>query len=86
MMPLEVELLVAAWDNVKKNVFAAAEGMNIDPDTGEILDGDIPPDLGDIIADLDDKICDLISHYREDDMVSLYAASEDETSEITENL
>jgi hypothetical protein len=47
-------------------VFASAEGMNIDPETGEILDGDIPPDLGDIIADLDDKMCDLISHYREE--------------------
>jgi hypothetical protein len=63
MLPLEIELLIAAWDNVKKNVFDA-EGMNIDPETGEILGGDIPPDLGDIVADLDDKMCDLISHYR----------------------
>jgi len=66
-MPLEIELLVAAWDNVKKNVFDA-EGMNIDPETGEILGGDIPPDLGDIIADLDDKMCDLMSHYCEDEI------------------
>jgi hypothetical protein len=43
-----------------------AEGMNIDPETGEILGGDIAPDLGDIVADLDDKMCDLISHYREE--------------------
>jgi hypothetical protein len=64
-MPLEIELLIAAWDNVKKNVFDA-EGMNIDPETGEILGGDMSPDLGDLVADLDDKICDLLSYYRED--------------------
>jgi hypothetical protein len=64
MLPLEIELLVAAWDNVKKNLLDD-EGMSIDPETGEILDGDIPPDLGDIVADLDDKMCDLISHYRD---------------------
>jgi hypothetical protein len=64
-MPLEIELLIAAWDNVKKNVFDA-EGMNIDPETGEILGGDMSPDLGDLVADLDDKMCDLISYYRED--------------------
>lgn len=63
-MPLEVELLVSAWDNVKKNVFNA-EGYNIDPETGEIVTGDMPDDLGDLVADLDDKICDLISYYRE---------------------
>jgi hypothetical protein len=65
MLPLEIELLVTAWDNVKKNVFDA-EGMNIDPETGEVLLGDLSPDLGDLIADLDDKMCDLISHYREE--------------------
>ena len=63
-MPLEVELLVAAWDNVKKNVFDA-EGYNIDPETGEVVTGDMPDDLGDLVADLDDKVCDLISYYRE---------------------
>jgi hypothetical protein len=71
-MPLEIELLIAAWDNVKKNVFDA-EGMNIDPETGEILGGDMSPDLGDLVADLDDKMCDLISYYREDDVEQVNA-------------
>lgn len=66
MLPLEVELLIAAWDNAKKNAFGG-EGLNIDPESGEIIDGlDLPPDLGDLVADLDDKMCDLISYYRED--------------------
>ena len=72
MLPLEIELLVTAWDNVKKNVFDA-EGMNIDPETGEILGGDMSADLGDLVADLDDKVCDLISYYREDSVFAMYA-------------
>lgn len=80
-MPLEIELLIAAWDNVKKNVFDA-EGWNIDPETGEVLSGDMSDDLGDLVADLDDKMCDLISHYREDEVdeyVSL-VGSDDEVN------
>lgn len=85
-MPLEIELLIAAWDNVKKNVFDA-EGWNIDPETGEVLSGEMPDDLGDLVADLDDKMCDLISYYREDDMVSLYGDdSNEDIRETAENL
>lgn len=79
-MPLEIELLIAAWDNVKKNVFDA-EGMNIDPETGEILGGDMSPDLGDLVADLDDKMCDLISHYRDDAAVQVNAEFAEYTDE-----
>jgi len=71
-MPLEIELLVTAWDNVKKNVFDA-EGMNIDPETGEVISGEMSEKLGDIVADLDDKVCDLISYYREDNVFAMYA-------------
>lgn len=85
-MPLEIELLVTAWDNVKKNVFDA-EGLNIDPETGEVLGGDMPDDLGDLVADLDDKVCDLISYYREDNMFAMYADDSDEDiRETAENL
>ena len=74
-MPLEIELLIAAWDNVKKNVFDA-EGMNIDPETGEILGDEMPADLGDLVADLDNKMFDLISYYREDE-IEAYRDEED---------
>jgi hypothetical protein len=60
-MPLEVELLVAAWDNVKKNVLDA-EGLGIDPETGEIMGGE-DERLGDITAQLDDAVCELIRYY-----------------------
>lgn len=66
-MPLEVELLVTAWDNAKKNAFGG-EGLNIDPETGEIIDGTgMPDDLADLVADIEDKMMDLVSHYRDDD-------------------
>lgn len=63
-MPLEIELLVAAWDNAKKNVFGG-DGWNIDPETGEVLTGEMPDDLADIVADIDEKMMDLIGHYNE---------------------
>ena len=64
-MPLEVELLVAAWDNVKKNLLVG-DDYTLDPDTGDMLVGhDLPDHLGDLVADLEDKMCDLISYYRE---------------------
>lgn len=64
-MPLEIELLINAWDNAKKNVFGG-DGWNIDPETGEIIDVDaeMSPDLADLVTDIDDKMMDIISHYR----------------------
>lgn len=64
-MPLEIELLIAAWDNAKKNCFGG-DGWNLDPETGEIIDVDdeMSPDLADLVADIDDKMMDLISSYR----------------------
>lgn len=65
-MPLEVELLITAWDNAKKNAFGG-EGLNIDPETGEIIDGTgMPDDLADLVADIDDKMMDLVGLYRDD--------------------
>lgn len=65
-MPLEVELLITAWDNAKKNAFGG-EGLNIDPETGEIIDGTaMPDDLADLVTDIDDKMMDLVSYYRND--------------------
>lgn len=63
-MPLEIELLIAAWDNAKKNTFGG-DGWNIDPETGEVLTGEMPDDLADIVADIDEKMMDLIGHYNE---------------------
>lgn len=69
-MPIEVELLIAAWDNAKKNTFGG-EGLNIDPETGEIIDGtEMPDDLADLVADIDDKMMDLISYYRDENYVA----------------
>lgn len=63
-MPLEVELLITAWDNAKKNAFDG-DGINIDPETGEIIDGtEIPMPLADIIYSLDHYMMDLVSYYR----------------------
>ena len=65
-MPLEVELLITAWDNAKKNAFGG-EGLNIDPETGEIIDGTaMPDDLADLVTDIDDKMMDIVSYYRDD--------------------
>ena len=67
MMPIEVELLIAAWDNAKKNAWDG-EGLNIDPESGEILDGTaMPDDLADLVADIEDKMMDLVSYYRDED-------------------
>lgn len=65
-MPVEVELLITAWDNAKKNVWGG-EGLNIDPETGEIIDGTgLPDDLADLVADIEDKMMDIVSYYRDD--------------------
>lgn len=64
-MPLEIELLIAAWDNAKKNAWNG-DGLNIDPETGEIIDdAALPDDLADLVADIDDKMMDLVGYYRE---------------------
>lgn len=65
-MPLEVELLIAAWDNVKKNVLGG-DGMNIDPETGEIIDtdADVAPELADLTTDINDLMMDLVGYYRD---------------------
>lgn len=66
-MPLEVELLVTAWDNAKKNWFGG-DGLNIDPETGEITDGtEMPPDLADLVTDIDYLMMDLIGYYRDEE-------------------
>lgn len=63
-MPLELELLIAAWDNAKKNAFGGS-GLNIDPVTGEVIDAtdDVTPDLEDIIVAIDERMGDLVSYY-----------------------
>lgn len=72
-MPLEVELLITAWDNAKKNAFGG-EGLNIDPESGEIIDGtELPPDLADLVADMEDRMMDLVSYYRDDSIEQLNA-------------
>jgi hypothetical protein len=66
-MPLEIELLLAAWDNVKKNLLVD-EDMEIDPETGEIIEGTMAasePDKADLFADLDELMYDIAEHYRE---------------------
>lgn len=65
-MPLEIELLLAAWDNVKKNLLVD-EDMEIDPETGEIIEGTVAagePDKADLFADLDELMYDVAEHYR----------------------
>lgn len=61
-MPPEIELLIAAWDNAKKNSFGG-DGWNIDPETGEVISGEMSDDLADLVADIDDKMMDLVEHY-----------------------
>ncbi len=79
-MPLEIELLIAAWDNAKKNVFDG-DGMNIDPETGEIIDGaEMPDELADLVVDINDKMMDLVSHYRNDEMPDNVFYGQDEES------
>ena len=69
-MPLEIELLIAAWDNAKKNLFVE-EDMEIDAETGEIIDAsEMSDERADLVADMDDMMADLAAHYRE------YAAEE----------
>ena len=64
-MPIEIELLIAAWDNAKKNLFGG-DGWNIDPESGEVITGMMADDLADLVADLDDKMSDLSNYYLED--------------------
>lgn len=64
-MPIEIELLVAAWDNAKKNIFGG-DGWNIDPESGEVIAGTMADDLADLVADIDDKMADLQNYYLED--------------------
>lgn len=69
-MPLEVELLITAWDNAKKNCFGG-DGLNIDPETGEIIDGtEMAPDLADLVEDIDNKMMDLVSYYRDEEFAA----------------
>jgi hypothetical protein len=70
-MPLEIELLIAAWDNAKKNLFVE-EDMEIDPETGAIgpVDGWFRTKVAidtraDIVGELDDMMSELVAHYRE---------------------
>lgn len=82
-MPLEIELLVTAWDNAKKNVFGG-DGWNLDPETGEIIDVDeeMSPDLADLVADIDDKMMDLVQIYREEAAENVTAEYEAFTHEV----
>lgn len=64
-MPLEIELLIAAWDNAKKNLFVA-EDMEIDAETGEITDvSEVSDERADLVVEIDDLMTDLVAHYRE---------------------
>lgn len=65
-MPLEIELLIAAWDNAKKNLLDG-EMVEIDHESGEIIAGAMADDLADLVVDIDDKMMDLIGYYREHD-------------------
>lgn len=82
-MPLEVELLITAWDNAKKNAFEG-EGMNIDPETGEVIDGtEIPSPLADLVYDIDKKMTDLVGYYNgtyEDEYYDDVAMEDDEVA------
>lgn len=73
-MPIEIELLISAWDNAKKHAFDG-DGWNIDPETGEVLADEMPDDLADLVADIDDKMMDLISYYRAEEEVEVSATA-----------
>lgn len=76
-MTLELELLLAAWDNAKKNMFGG-DGWNIDPETGEVITGLMADDLADLVADIDDKMMDLAEYHsadREIDVLPLESAA-----------
>jgi hypothetical protein len=64
-MPLEIELLIAAWDNAKKNVFAAEDDMEIDAISGEVDYVEEDDARAAIVADMDDLMAELVAHYRE---------------------
>jgi hypothetical protein len=64
-MPLEIELLIAAWDNAKKNVFAAEDDMEIDAISGEVDYIEEDDARAAIVADMDDLMAELVAHYRE---------------------
>ena len=63
-MPLEIELLIAAWDNAKKNFFSVEDDMEIDAISGAVdcADDDV---RNAIVADMDDLMAELVAHYRE---------------------
>lgn len=77
-MPIEIELLLAAWDNAKKNAFGG-DGWNIDPETGEVITGEMPDDLADLVADIDDKMMDLAEHYNSDAGENIFYGEDDES-------
>ena len=84
MLPLEIELFAAAWDNVKKNVFNAGSDLEIDMETGEIVGEDLSPNLVCIVDGIDDRLRDLISHYQRDNLVSVYAEDDEDIREPAE--
>lgn len=70
-MPIEIELLIAAWDNAKKNAGFDGEGLEIDPETGEVIAGaELPDAFGELIAEIDDRMSDLVSHYRDNEVAN----------------
>lgn len=80
-MPLEVELLITAWDNAKKNCFDE-DGFRVDPETGELLAGEDSA-LDELLARIEEDMVDLVSHYARAD-VGVFAGSGDETDDLDE--
>ena len=64
-MPLEIELLIAAWDNAKKNFFSVEDDMEIDAISGEVDYIEEDDARAAIVADMDDLMAELVAHYRE---------------------
>lgn len=64
-MPLEIELLIAAWDNAKKNCFSVEDDMEIDAISGEVDYIEEDDARAAIVADMDDLMAELVAHYRE---------------------
>lgn len=65
VLPVEVELLVAAWDNFKKNQLVG-DDYTIDPETGDIVVGHaMPAELSDIVVAIDEKMVNLQRFYLE---------------------
>jgi hypothetical protein len=80
-MPLEVELVITAWDNAKKNCFDE-DGFRVDPETGELLTGGDSA-LDELLARIDEDMMDLVSHYARAN-VSVFAGSSNETDDLDE--